>query len=103
MLLFCLFLLIFCNKTKVDHAFFSPLNPFSFTLSYKHTEPDTWAFTKFQPGFIYSYCDKKMFDGFIADKKKKKEEIPLVFFQAVHKVVCRVSLAFVGRCWWMWL
>lgn len=84
MLLFCLFLLIFCNKTKVDHAFFSPLNPFSFTLSYKHTEPDTWAFTKFQPGFIYSYCDKKMFDGFIADKKKKKKS-RLSFFKLCTK------------------
>lgn len=94
MLLFGPFLLISCNKTKVDHAFFprsSFFFVFPFMLSYKHTEPDTWAFTKFQPGFIYSYCDEKLFDGLLLIKKKD-EEITLVFFQAVHKVVCRVSL-----------
>lgn len=88
MLLFGLFLLISCNKTKVNHAFFPRFPNFfflSFMLSYKHTEPDTWAFTKFQPGFIYSYCDEKLFDGLLLIKKQKMKKFRLSFFKLCTK------------------
>lgn len=49
-------------------------------------------FTKVQSGFIYSYCNMKLFGGLLLKEKKKIKYFTCLFFLAVHKVVCCVSL-----------
>lgn len=54
-----------------------------------HIEPGHTSVCKVQSGFIYFYCNKNLFGDLLL---KKKLNISIVFFQAVHKVVCCVSL-----------
>lgn len=57
---------------------------------------------KVQSGFIYFYCDKKLFGGLLL--KKKKSIFHLSFFKLCTKwFAVWVCLAFVGRYWYMLL